>query len=36
MLAGAYQGRASAIEFTKAGATAIFLDDRIPLTDKTP
>ena len=36
MLSETYQGRASAIELTDTSATAIYLDDRVPLTDKTP
>lgn len=36
MLASTYQGRASAIEISDAGAMAVYLDDRVLLTDKTP
>ena len=36
MLSETYQGRASAIELTDTSATAIYLDDRVPLTDKPP
>ena len=34
MLGEVYQGRASAIEFSDSGATAIYLDERVPLTDE--
>ena len=36
MLSETYQGRASAIELTDTGATAIYPDDRVPLTNKIP
>ena len=34
MLSDVYQGRASALEFSDSGATAIYVDDRVPLTGK--